>query len=94
MVRRYTVLAAATVASLSCGLNYCFSRVPLASLSLSATLSVADLMEWTACSAYAPQLGTRLHLTSTQLNTVGAAGNLGVYLSCASSLVLRRQLPT
>ncbi|KWU43288.1 hypothetical protein RHOSPDRAFT_35162 [Rhodotorula sp. JG-1b] len=32
-------------------------------------------------SAYAPQLGTRLHLTSTQLNTVGAAGNLGVYLS-------------
>ncbi|GAA5970303.1 hypothetical protein JCM8115_003694 [Rhodotorula mucilaginosa] len=56
MVGRYTVLAAATVASLSCGLNYCFS-------------------------AYAPQLGTRLHLTSTQLNTVGAAGNLGVYLS-------------
>ncbi|POY73791.1 hypothetical protein BMF94_3332 [Rhodotorula taiwanensis] len=55
-VGRYTVLAAATVASLSCGLNYCFS-------------------------AYAPQLGTRLHLTSTQLNTVGAAGNLGVYLS-------------
>ncbi|GAA5881119.1 hypothetical protein JCM3774_000879 [Rhodotorula dairenensis] len=53
---RYLVLAAATVASLSCGLNYCFS-------------------------AYAPQLATRLHLTSTQLNTVGAAGNLGVYLS-------------
>ncbi|GAA5991877.1 hypothetical protein JCM10908_002252 [Rhodotorula pacifica] len=53
---RYTVLAAATVASLSCGLNYCFS-------------------------AYAPQLGNRLQLTSTQLNTVGAAGNLGVYLS-------------
>ncbi|KAJ8294749.1 putative transporter mch1 [Rhodotorula toruloides] len=53
---RYVVLAAATVASLSCGLNYSFS-------------------------AYAPQLATRLALTSTQTNAVGAAGNMGVYLS-------------
>ena len=84
MVGRYTVLAAATVASLSCGLNYCFSQVLPRSF-LPAPLA-ADLMDWTACSAYAPQLGTRLHLTSTQLNTVGAAGNLGVYLSCASTV--------
>ncbi|GAA5855572.1 hypothetical protein JCM9279_005124 [Rhodotorula babjevae] len=32
-------------------------------------------------SAYAPQLANRLGLTSTQTNAVGAAGNLGVYLS-------------
>ncbi|GAA5956493.1 hypothetical protein JCM3765_003462 [Sporobolomyces pararoseus] len=32
-------------------------------------------------SAYAPQLASRLRLTSTQTNVVGAAGNLGVYLS-------------
>ncbi|EJU05967.1 MFS general substrate transporter [Dacryopinax primogenitus] len=34
-----------------------------------------------AYSAYAPQLGNRLHLSSTTLNIIGAAGNLGVYLS-------------
>ncbi|KAG9095268.1 hypothetical protein FS749_010777 [Ceratobasidium sp. UAMH 11750] len=32
-------------------------------------------------SAYAPQLGAKLHLTHTQLNIVGIAGNLGVYCS-------------
>ncbi|GAA5906019.1 hypothetical protein JCM8208_006319 [Rhodotorula glutinis] len=32
-------------------------------------------------SAYAPQLANRLGLSSTQTNLVGAAGNLGVYLS-------------
>ncbi|KAM0789266.1 hypothetical protein ACM66B_000108 [Microbotryomycetes sp. NB124-2] len=32
-------------------------------------------------SAYAPQLAARLHMTSVQTNLVGAAGNLGVYLS-------------
>ncbi|GAA5904559.1 uncharacterized protein JCM6883_003827 [Sporobolomyces salmoneus] len=32
-------------------------------------------------SAYAPQLASRLRLTSTQTNAVGAAGNMGVYLS-------------
>ncbi|GAA6017273.1 hypothetical protein JCM10207_003674 [Rhodosporidiobolus poonsookiae] len=32
-------------------------------------------------SAYAPQLANRLGLTSTQTNAVGAAGNMGVYLS-------------
>ncbi|KAG9081514.1 hypothetical protein FRC07_014491, partial [Ceratobasidium sp. 392] len=32
-------------------------------------------------SAYAPQLGGKLHLTHTQLNIVGIAGNLGVYCS-------------
>ncbi|GAA6039131.1 hypothetical protein JCM8097_005341 [Rhodosporidiobolus ruineniae] len=32
-------------------------------------------------SSYAPQLAGRLGLTSTQTNAVGAAGNLGVYLS-------------
>ncbi|GAA5926001.1 hypothetical protein JCM3775_005172 [Rhodotorula graminis] len=32
-------------------------------------------------SAYAPQLANRLGLSSTQTNIVGAAGNLGVYLS-------------
>jgi MFS family permease len=32
-------------------------------------------------SAYAPQLGARLHITHTQLNVVGLAGNVGVYLS-------------
>jgi MFS family permease len=32
-------------------------------------------------SAYAPQLALRLHLTSTQLNLIGIAGNLGVYTS-------------
>ncbi|GAA5827437.1 hypothetical protein JCM3770_005837, partial [Rhodotorula araucariae] len=53
---RYSVLAAATAVSLSCGLNYCYS-------------------------AYAPQLAARLDLSSTQTNAVGAAGNLGVYLS-------------
>jgi len=31
-------------------------------------------------SSWAPQLAARLHLTSTQTNLVGAAGNLGVYL--------------
>ncbi|KZO93801.1 MFS general substrate transporter [Calocera viscosa TUFC12733] len=34
-----------------------------------------------AYSAYAPQLGNRLQLSSTDLNIIGAAGNLGVYLS-------------
>lgn len=33
------------------------------------------------CSAYGPQLATQLNLSSTQLNTIGPAGNLGVYLS-------------
>lgn len=32
-------------------------------------------------SAYAPQLGSQLHLSSTQLNLIGIAGNLGVYTS-------------
>ncbi|KAH7343585.1 major facilitator superfamily domain-containing protein [Rhizoctonia solani] len=32
-------------------------------------------------SAYAPQLGAKLHLTHTQINIVGIAGNLGVYCS-------------
>jgi MFS family permease len=32
-------------------------------------------------SAYAPQLAARLGLTSTQLNLIGIAGNLGVYTS-------------
>ncbi|GAA5841090.1 hypothetical protein JCM11251_008015 [Rhodosporidiobolus azoricus] len=32
-------------------------------------------------SAYAPQLANRLGLSSTQTNAVGAAGNMGVYLS-------------
>ncbi|KIO06756.1 hypothetical protein M404DRAFT_440131 [Pisolithus tinctorius Marx 270] len=32
-------------------------------------------------SAYAPQLGARLHITHTQLNVVGLAGNAGVYAS-------------
>ncbi|SGY13392.1 BQ5605_C010g05851 [Microbotryum silenes-dioicae] len=32
-------------------------------------------------SAYAPQLASRLALSSTQLNVIGSAGNLGVYLS-------------
>ncbi|KAF8601274.1 MFS general substrate transporter, partial [Ceratobasidium sp. AG-I] len=32
-------------------------------------------------SAYAPQMGKKLNLSSTQLNLIGIAGNLGVYLS-------------
>lgn len=32
-------------------------------------------------SAYAPQLGSRLQITHTQLNIVGLAGNIGVYSS-------------
>ncbi|EGN92319.1 hypothetical protein SERLA73DRAFT_191271 [Serpula lacrymans var. lacrymans S7.3] len=32
-------------------------------------------------SAYAPQLGARLHLSHTQLNVIGLAGNMGVYSS-------------
>ncbi|KAG1852357.1 major facilitator superfamily domain-containing protein [Suillus tomentosus] len=32
-------------------------------------------------SAYAPQLGARLLLSHTQLNVIGLAGNMGVYLS-------------
>lgn len=32
-------------------------------------------------SAYAPQLGARLFLSHTQLNIIGLAGNVGVYLS-------------
>ncbi|KAI5988455.1 major facilitator superfamily domain-containing protein [Pisolithus marmoratus] len=32
-------------------------------------------------SAYAPQLGARLHISHTQLNVVGLAGNAGVYVS-------------
>ncbi|KAF8601277.1 MFS general substrate transporter [Ceratobasidium sp. AG-I] len=31
-------------------------------------------------SAYAPQMGKRLNLSSTQLNIIGIAGNVGVYL--------------
>ncbi|KAF8075793.1 major facilitator superfamily domain-containing protein [Lyophyllum atratum] len=31
--------------------------------------------------AYAPQLGTRLQISHTQLNVVGIAGNIGVYIS-------------
>lgn len=34
-----------------------------------------------AFSSWAPQLASRLHLSSKQLNVVGAAGNAGVYLS-------------
>lgn len=44
MVGRYTVLAAATVASLSCGLNYCFSQAPV-SLQPCRTSWIADLIE-------------------------------------------------
>ncbi|KAI5994033.1 major facilitator superfamily domain-containing protein [Pisolithus albus] len=32
-------------------------------------------------SAYAPQLGARLHISHTQLNVVGLAGNVGVFAS-------------
>ncbi|KAH7927046.1 MFS general substrate transporter [Leucogyrophana mollusca] len=32
-------------------------------------------------SAYAPQLGARLHVSHTQLNVIGLAGNVGVYSS-------------
>ncbi|KAI6119231.1 major facilitator superfamily domain-containing protein [Pisolithus thermaeus] len=32
-------------------------------------------------SAYAPQLGARLHISHTQLNVVGLAGNIGVFAS-------------
>ena len=32
-------------------------------------------------SSYSPQLQERTHLTSTQINIVGAMGNMGVYLS-------------
>ncbi|KAG2365271.1 MFS general substrate transporter [Suillus spraguei] len=32
-------------------------------------------------SAYAPQLGVRLFLTHTQLNVIGLAGNVGIYIS-------------
>ena len=34
-----------------------------------------------AFSTYAPQLQDVLHLTSTQLNVLGLAGNLGMYIS-------------
>lgn len=34
-----------------------------------------------AFSIYSVQLGHRLHLTSTRLNAIGLAGNLGMYLS-------------
>ncbi|GAA6060417.1 hypothetical protein JCM10212_002185 [Sporobolomyces blumeae] len=54
--QREVVLTAATVVSLSCGLNYLFS-------------------------AYAPQIASKLDISNTQINVVGAAGNLGVYLS-------------
>ncbi|BGP31464.1 hypothetical protein JCM10296v2_003228 [Rhodotorula toruloides] len=64
----YVVLVAATVASLSCGLNYSFSYAHL-------------ILRRHHMRAYAPQLATRLALTSTQTNAVGAAGNMGVYLS-------------
>ncbi|KAF8531646.1 major facilitator superfamily domain-containing protein [Gautieria morchelliformis] len=32
-------------------------------------------------SAYAPQMGARLHITNTQLNIIGLSGNMGVYTS-------------
>lgn len=34
-----------------------------------------------AFSSYAPQLQDTLHLSSTQLNILGLAGNLGMYIS-------------
>ena len=34
-----------------------------------------------AFSSFAPQLQDSAHLTSTQINVVGLAGNVGVYLS-------------
>jgi MFS family permease len=34
-----------------------------------------------AYSSWAPQLQEQLHLSSTQVNIVGVAGNIGVYLS-------------
>lgn len=34
-----------------------------------------------AFSSYAPQLQDALHLSSTQLNVLGLAGNLGMYVS-------------
>lgn len=32
-------------------------------------------------SAYAPQLATELHISSTTVNLIGLAGNLGMYIT-------------
>lgn len=79
--QRETVLAISTIVALSAGLNYLFSSVPFLSPSTSFRDS-ASADKLPPNRAYAPQLASRLRLTSTQTNIIGAAGNLGVYLSC------------
>jgi hypothetical protein len=50
-------------------------------------LSLPKLTQLCLCSSWAPQLANRLSLTSTQTNLIGAGGNMGVYLSCASTIL-------
>lgn len=80
LARRDWVLLAATAVAISCGTNYSFSFVPFPLSESSPKLNLGH-----RCSSWAPQLANRLGLSSTQTNIVGAGGNLGVYLSCASS---------
>ncbi|KAI0310364.1 major facilitator superfamily domain-containing protein [Amylostereum chailletii] len=55
----------------------------LSRLAVLATATLVTLSSGTnyVVSAYAPQLGSRLHLSHTQLNIVAVAGNVGVYTS-------------
>jgi hypothetical protein len=54
--------------------RYIQVRLAIQTDSPALTLSYASL-------AYAPQLGATLNLSSTKLNLIGMAGNLGVYIS-------------
>jgi MFS family permease len=56
------------------------SRRRLLLLAAATTVSLSSGTNY-VFSAYAPQLASRLGLSSTQLNLIGIAGNLGVYTS-------------
>ncbi|KAF7331089.1 NmrA domain-containing protein [Mycena venus] len=69
---RLTTLLASLIVAVGAGTNYVrFSAQPSPSFSLNQLPS----------SAYSPQLAARLHISHTQLNIVGLAGNVGVYIS-------------
>ncbi|KZV69069.1 MFS general substrate transporter [Peniophora sp. CONT] len=57
-----------------------YSRQRLTVLAASALVALSSGTNYVV-SAYAPQLGSRLHLTHTELNIVTIAGNFGVYIS-------------
>ncbi|KAI9466659.1 major facilitator superfamily domain-containing protein [Lactarius psammicola] len=70
-VTRLTTLVVSTLVSLSSGSNYVVSVQSISCFHIYVLVFLA----------YLPQLGSRLHLTHTQLNVFAVAGNVGMYTS-------------